>query len=75
MTMTGLTSEMNRALWRMRQTTGEIGTSIDPTAVPRGTARALERRGLALIRGNRVFLTDEGRDEAERQYRAVRGLR
>lgn len=65
--MTALTSEMRRALHRMRASRPELGTWIGPAndAVPAGTARALERRGLARVEGNRVHLTDDGRAAAE----------
>lgn len=65
--VTALTTEMRRALHRMRQARPEFGARIGPAAdeVPAGTAKALERRGLARVEGYHVHLTDDGRVAAD----------
>ena len=72
--MTALTSEMRRALLRIRQARPELGAWIGPAEVPAGTARALERRGLAGVEGSRVFLTDDGRRVANDVHAAQQRL-
>jgi len=49
----------------MRRARPEIGSWLGPNEIPRATARALERRGLARITGSSAFLTDEGRAVAD----------
>lgn len=68
---TGLTSDMRRALYRLRQARPQFGVYMSPDGVPAGTARALERRGLARIEGKSVHLTDAGRPVADEVHAAM----